>query len=253
MSNVRLESLPQLGRTPLPEVVADTLRVRVLSGLLQPGEQLPAEPDLARQLGVSRASLRHAISLLTFEGLLARQRGRGTFVTLAPPDMLHSGLTTLISTTALIRAQGYEPGTRGWQLALSDVPEALVKRAGFAPDQRVWHVSRTRLANGRPVVYCEDFVPVELLSDSTLIPEAPSSDWSLYEALARVGMAPAWARCTIVPTTADATVAERLCISPGFPLLLLRQLHYMSSGAVVLYSENWHNSSLLEFEIMRRA
>lgn len=47
---------------------------------LAPGEQLPNEPDLAREMGVSRATLREAIQALAVRGVLEVRRGRGTFV-----------------------------------------------------------------------------------------------------------------------------------------------------------------------------
>lgn len=47
---------------------------------LSPGEKLPNEVDLSRELGVSRATLREAIRDLTVQGVLEVQRGKGTFV-----------------------------------------------------------------------------------------------------------------------------------------------------------------------------
>ncbi|WP_432619331.1 FadR/GntR family transcriptional regulator, partial [Butyricicoccus sp.] len=44
------------------------------------GEKLPNENDLSEQLGISRATLREAIRILTSEGLLTVKRGKGTFV-----------------------------------------------------------------------------------------------------------------------------------------------------------------------------
>ena len=55
------------------------------TGRLDPSAPLPPEPELAADLGVSRFTLRQALGQLVREGLLKRQRGRGTFV-VEPPD-----------------------------------------------------------------------------------------------------------------------------------------------------------------------
>ncbi len=87
---------------PLPDLVADILRAAIADGRLVSGQHLPAEPQLAEQLGVSRATLRQALTLLTKEGLLVRQHGRGTFVSALPRGVLRGNLTELMSTTQMI-------------------------------------------------------------------------------------------------------------------------------------------------------
>ena len=72
--------------TTFEETVA-RLGTAIRVGLLPPGTQLPPERDLADQLGISRSTLRHAITTLVQSGLLESQRGRGggTFVAAEPP------------------------------------------------------------------------------------------------------------------------------------------------------------------------
>jgi GntR family transcriptional repressor for pyruvate dehydrogenase complex len=65
----------------LSDAIAETLEHRILEGALKPGDRLPAERDLAAELGVSRPSLREAIQKLASRGLLRSRQGGGTFVT----------------------------------------------------------------------------------------------------------------------------------------------------------------------------
>jgi len=60
--------------------LADLLRNRILSGELQPGASLPSELRMAQEYGLSRTSVRQAVSILRSEGLVSVQRPRGTFV-----------------------------------------------------------------------------------------------------------------------------------------------------------------------------
>lgn len=63
------------------DVVATQLEQRILEGSLKPGDRLPAERELAAELGVSRPSLREAIQKLVSKGMLVSRQGGGTFVT----------------------------------------------------------------------------------------------------------------------------------------------------------------------------
>ncbi|PXW23074.1 FadR/GntR family transcriptional regulator [Paraburkholderia caballeronis] len=63
-----------------PNLVAQTLQQRILSGAYAPGGALPGQRELAIQLGVSRGALREAVSVLTALGLLRSVPGKGMFV-----------------------------------------------------------------------------------------------------------------------------------------------------------------------------
>ena len=63
---------------------AETLRSRILSGGLSPGERLPTEATLMEELGVGRSTLREAVRILEREGLVRTRQGSGTYV--SQPD-----------------------------------------------------------------------------------------------------------------------------------------------------------------------
>lgn len=67
-------------RAPVPRTVSDHLQALILQGGLRPGDRLPAQRDLAQQLGVSRPSLREAISVLETMGLVSVKVGSGVYV-----------------------------------------------------------------------------------------------------------------------------------------------------------------------------
>lgn len=72
---------PKLSVTRIPDVIAHELETRLLEGSLKPGDRLPAERELAAELGVSRPSLREAIQKLVSRDLLVSRQGGGTYVT----------------------------------------------------------------------------------------------------------------------------------------------------------------------------
>jgi GntR family transcriptional regulator, transcriptional repressor for pyruvate dehydrogenase complex len=62
------------------ELVLDHIKQRITEGSLRPGDQLPPENDLARELGLSRTPVREAVKVLAATGILVVRHGHGTFV-----------------------------------------------------------------------------------------------------------------------------------------------------------------------------
>lgn len=75
-----------MSRRPLPDVIAERITATIANGTLKPGERLPSEPVLAKQLNVGRTSLREALRKLSTLGVIEVVRGKGTFVREPPAD-----------------------------------------------------------------------------------------------------------------------------------------------------------------------
>jgi DNA-binding GntR family transcriptional regulator len=71
--------------TPVSEQLAGILRARLASGVWQPGRRFASEPTLAAEFGMSRNTVRKAISALVNDGLLKVVPSAGTFVATLPP------------------------------------------------------------------------------------------------------------------------------------------------------------------------
>jgi GntR family transcriptional regulator len=188
--------------------------------------------------------------MLVSDGTLERRRGIGTFVSLSPLINIREGLETLVSTTEVIRAQGYEPGTSYSHWETVAAGDSLGEVFGLAPDAPLVHFSRTRTANGVPVIHCEEYVATSLLEHAAL--DDLQDDWSLYKVIKDTRWEIVSAVCKVVPVVADDNLAARLKVAPRHPLLLLRQTHFAAGQKAVLYCENYHNSSVIEFHILRR-
>ncbi|WP_420844596.1 GntR family transcriptional regulator [Mangrovibacillus cuniculi] len=89
--------------------VIDRLKEDIENGVYKEKERLPSEFDLAKQLGVSRATLREALRILEEDNVIVRRHGVGTFVNVKP--LVTSGIEQLNSVTNMIRQAGMEPGT----------------------------------------------------------------------------------------------------------------------------------------------
>jgi len=71
----------------MTEQVVDQVRLMIQTGKLRPGDQIPPERELAKQLGVSRASLRAGLRFLAAIGVLNSRHGSGTYIADGPPSL----------------------------------------------------------------------------------------------------------------------------------------------------------------------
>ncbi|ALI01165.1 FadR family transcriptional regulator [Pseudomonas sp. FW306-02-F02-AA] len=77
----------------VPEVALHAIRKLIAEQGFGPGDVLPSQRDLALQLGVSRASLREALSSLSALGVISVQPGKGVFVQAVEPSPAVSGVS----------------------------------------------------------------------------------------------------------------------------------------------------------------
>jgi GntR family transcriptional repressor for pyruvate dehydrogenase complex len=80
----------------LYEQIVDQVEESILKGQLKPGDQLPAERDLAQRFGVSRTAVREAVKALREKGLVEAYTGRGTFVTNGKSQAMRQSLDLII-------------------------------------------------------------------------------------------------------------------------------------------------------------
>lgn len=80
----------------LYEQIVQQVEDSITQGQLKPGDQLPAERDLAQRFGVSRTAVREAVKTLREKGLVEAYSGRGTFVTNGTSQAIRQSLDLMI-------------------------------------------------------------------------------------------------------------------------------------------------------------
>jgi len=142
---------------PLPKYyqLARRLSDQIAAGTLGPNDQLPTEEELSRDYHLSRGTVREAVRLLENDGLVRRERGRGTFVTAVRQP---SSLFSLMPFSEAMHRQNREPTTRVLQATTLPASEKVAERLALAPNESVIHIARLRLADNQPVVYEERYL-----------------------------------------------------------------------------------------------
>lgn len=227
--------------------VIEQLKRDIASGVFKEKEKLPSEFELAKIMGVSRATLREALRLLEEEHFIVRRHGVGTFVN--PKPLFTAGIEELASVSDMIRQVGMTPGTNFISSSEELATEEDVERFGCSPDERIMTIKRVRTADGEPVVYCIDIFPSRYVGEEFLKQE----DESIFEAIERTGnLRITQAVAQIEPVGYDEEASPILECEPETALLMLRQSHYAEGEAVILHSRNYFKGDKFNFHVLRK-
>ncbi len=220
------------------------------------GTQLPSEPELAKSLGVSRATLREAMRMFETQGLIRRRQGAGTFVVGLPP-IIESGLEVLESMLTLARRTGLDvsPGPVTIEKALADAETA--EALEIAVEAPIIRIARTMSADSRPVAYLVDMLPAEIIQPEELTnPTEPFAfgkfDGSVLDYLRMRGDPLTISRANITATNATSEVAKMLEIQRGDVLLQFTAKLFTASSKVVDFSYSYFLPGYFKFHIVRR-
>ena len=141
------QPLNPTSKLPLYQQLYEKLEGRIRSGQWKPGDMIPPESELIRQYGVSRITVRKVLDMLVTEGLLVRERGRGSFG--AAPKLEH-GMTRIVSFTDDMRQRGYSPGTKIIFMGLVPATRIIAAALGVPEGEELARIDRLRLADGEP-------------------------------------------------------------------------------------------------------
>lgn len=217
---------------PLYHQVANDIRDRVVSGAWGPGQQIPSEPELIEIYGASRITIRHALADLAQEGLIARRRGRGSFVRDAAIVARPSRLTSF---TGEMRAKGVRPSARVLSFGVVDADTIVASRLGLPLGSRTLRLERLRLADGEPVGIQVASLPVEGLLG---LLDTDFATASLYDELERrYGIAIDDAHETFSATLLDGEIAALLEVPAGAPGFAIQRIG-LSRGVLFEYTHS---------------
>jgi GntR family transcriptional regulator len=203
---------------PIYYQVEEQLRDRIESGELPEGTRLPAERDIAAHLGISRMTLRQALTRLANDGLIAARRGGGTVVT---RRRLVGSLSLLDSFSGEARAQGRAPTSRLVDVERIDPDPELRRALQVGARGSVIRVRRVRVLDGEPVGLQTAYLPAHLCAG---VLEADLERLPLYQVLREeCGLTPAEGKEVLSATVLDPWEAELIGGTTGQPAFLLKR------------------------------
>ena len=212
------------------------------------GQRLISEPELAKQLGVSRATLREAMRTFETQGVIRRRQGSGTYV-VGKIRAIDAGLEKLESIETMARRMNLEITVSDLQIEQFDADADSAKGLGVAEKTRLTRIQRVIRADRRPAAYLVDILPESILKPSDL----PSNfSGSVLDFLLARGDKLGISRAVVGATNAHADVAKPLEIQRDDVLLKFESQLFDLKNNVVDFSVSYFIPGYFHFHVNRR-
>ena len=241
------EQLPLLDRALLSDRALTALVGAIRRGEFPDG-RIPAEPELARQFGVSRATVRSALASLEQLGLVRRRPGLGTWLRpQVTADVL--ALHGLIPWAVVLSGSDQVTGTSTLRAASRAEVRRLASIRGEVPD-RAYRIERVLSADGRPAVLIEEIIPDDVLSRPLDREDLADSVMSLSRHYFQVPIDHAVAQ--LVPVNADERSAQLFGIATGSAYLVLEEAFHSDTDEPLATAVVSLNPEFINLGVFRR-
>jgi GntR family transcriptional regulator len=235
-----------MGQYPFRRLQADL--AKLISSL--PAEsRLPSEPELARRMGVSRATLREAMRSFEGQGLIRRRQGVGTFVVAKVP-VLDSGLEVLESIETLAQRTNLPVSMGELQVEQVEADKDQAAALNIPVGAPLTRVGRVIYTEHRPIAYLVDILPEDILAADEVDYGFTGSVLDLL--LQRGEPKLVQSRTEIRAVGASSEVARALQIQRDDVLLHFVAHLYSQEGRVVDYSFSYFLPGYFRFHIIRK-
>jgi GntR family transcriptional regulator len=230
-----IDTILRDSKLPFYHQLYEILRQNIVRGEWQPDDMLPSEVELMERYNVSRITVRQALDELVNEGLIYRQRGRGTFVAHPTVDQ---ALTRIISFTEDMRQRGFTPGTEVLFSGLEPAPPEVAEKLQLEPGVELVRLDRLRLADNEPMSIEESHLvhrtcPGILQHDYAANP--------LREVLEQhYGIRLVRAKQIIRAIAAPRKIADKLSIPVNAPLLYIERISYSQQNIPIEFLRLYH-------------
>jgi DNA-binding GntR family transcriptional regulator len=228
-------ALDRTGPAPIHGQIKRWMEEQIRTGVWPARFKLKAEVDLARDLDVSRGTVRKAISDLIAEGLLTQTHGRGTFVT---PHVVEQPLADrLVTFSEDLISKGIAYETQVFEQAVTTARGRVAALLNIAPGERVFYLKRVRLVEGEPVVFLNNYV---VYAQCKGIERTDFRTERLFQVLEDGYQCKLLrGQRTFQALAASAEVAALLNMSEGDPVMHVEQLTFLEDSSVIECSDLW--------------
>ena len=241
--------LVSLRNPSLTEQAKAHIKQRIINDEFEEG-RIPSETDLAEELGVSRTTIRDALSRLELEGVVYRKQGAGTFVNKAGLQ-IRTRLEEIWTYEAMLEAHGYTPSTRIISVEEQPANNETTTTLGLTANEMLLVVKKLFLAGDRPVTLVVNHIPTSII-------EQPYTNNDFCQPIYRFLSKFCQQHLTyyiseIIPIIAPLWLTEVLDLPQGkTAVLTFDEVGYNQDNKPIIQARSYFRDDLLRLRLIRR-
>jgi len=219
----------------------------ILNRKYSEGSLFYTEDELIKIYGVSRITVRKALGNLVQEGLLYRERGRGSFVS---KKKILSDATRLTSTTSTFRELGIKSEIKLLKIEKVKASQIMSDKLGLEEETKVYKLQRLRLADGEPIIFEINYLPEKLF------PKIDTMDLnhSLYELMeSKYNIKLIGASETFTAIIINKKLATILNYKLGSPAFIMTGVTYRLGRIPTTFEESIYRGDRFEIKVEANA
>jgi len=214
---------------------------KIQSGEFPAGSLIPSERDLGETLNISRMTVRQALNQLVSEGVLYREKGRGTFVSRTKIEQRN-----IMSFSESVAKKGLVPSTKVLHFSKEQIAEDIANILGLKAGENVYVIKRLRLANGIPVGIEENFLPEKYCPGL----EKYDLTSSMYKLIKEeYSFAVSYVDNVIESSKPSKDEREQLGISNSVPVLRVSGVNYTDTDLKLFYERSVYRSDEYKYSV----
>lgn len=238
-------SIDRSSPVPFYFQLAELLEREIVSGRWESGARVPSEHELGDRYGLSRTTIRQALARLEQEGLVSREKGRGTFVSDSHPRSWMIQSTEGFFGDELLRA-GRSVASRILKLERRGLPRWASDALDLPSGAEGVMIERVRSVDGLVALYVVNCLPA-FAAEAV---EGLEADESLYRRLhERGGIVIAGGRRSLEAVGAGAKLAELLELDRGASLAYIESSTWDETGRPIDCYQAWLRTDRMRLEI----
>ncbi len=238
------EQTTQFASTPKYSQVKATILLRIRDGAWTPGTLIPSELELGKEFGVSRITIRRAISDLVHEGKLYATQGKGTFV--ARKKVPERFVQQAFGIHEDMQRQGVQLQTTVLRQDQIPAPSEVATMLHIQQEEPVNILTRIRSVEDEKLLLSTTYIPASLCPDLYKL----DISGSLYQLLrTHYNLILARGVRSLEAIAAPQQEARLLDIALGSPLLLLDSVGYLADGRIFEYSRTYQRGDRTRVEV----
>lgn len=229
--------------TPLYKQVANKIKEDIISNGTNAGEAIPTETTLAEMYEVSRVTVRRAVKLLIEDGLIYSVHGSGTYVS---DEKIEHDIYKLQGFTEEMSGLHNNPSNEILEFQLTEPSEEVKGYLKLEDNQKVYYVKRLRLADGKPLILEESYLPFDLFPDLSVNVMKESK----YEYIDNKGFKISKRHADLKPILPTEELMEQLHLEEKDPMLCLEAYSTFDDGTRFEYSKVYYHPVKYTFKFV---